>query len=61
MGRYTVGITPEYKSYGDKWNLDPFGSGNHTPIIKIGKSFDLYDRFYKDGEPNIDELYKNFE
>lgn len=60
MGRYTVGITPEYKSYGDKWNLDPFGSGNHTPIIKIGKSFDLYDRFYKDGEPNIDELYKNF-
>lgn len=60
LGTYTIGITPEYKSYGDKWNLDPFGSGNHTPIIKIGKSFDLYDRFYKDGEPNIDELYKNF-
>ena len=26
----------------------------------FGKSFDLYDRFYKDEEPNIDELYKNF-
>ena len=61
MGRYTIGITPEYKSYGDKWNLDPFGSGNHTPIIKIGKSFDFYDRFYKDKEPNIDSLYNNFQ
>lgn len=61
LGEYTIGVTPEYISYGDKWNLDPFGSGNNTPIIKFGKSFDFYDRFYKDKKPNIDSLYNNFQ
>lgn len=35
------------------------GNGQQQSIIKIEKPFE-YTRFYKDVEPNIDELYKNF-
>ena len=62
LGAFTVGVPKDtsYISVYDKFDVDPFGRGNDKPIIPIGKPFEYYTRFYKDGEPNIDELYKNF-
>ena len=63
LGTYTVGV-PEDKKYisvWDKFDIDPFGSGNDKPIIKVGAPFEYYTRFYKHGEePDIDDLYKHF-
>lgn len=62
LGSFTLGIPKDgsFVSVYDKFDLDPFGMGNDKPLIKIGKPFEYYTRFYKDKEPNIDELYKNF-
>ena len=62
LGSFTLGIPKDrsFVSVYDKFDVDPFGMGNDKPLIKIGKPFEYYTRFYKDGEPNIDELYKNF-
>lgn len=62
LGSFTLGIPKDgsFVSVYDKFDLDPFGMGNDKPLIKIGKPFEYYTRFYKDGEPDIDELYKNF-
>lgn len=61
LGVYTLGI-PEEKgvfSIYDKWDINPFGSGNDEPIINVGTPFEIYDRAYKN-KPNIDSLYKKF-
>lgn len=45
----------------DKFDLDPFGSGNDKPIIQIGRPFEYYTRFYPEGKtPDIDSMYNNF-
>lgn len=60
MGQYTLGVTDDYKSYGDKWDLNPGRSGNDKERVKVGNPFNLYDRFYKDQTPDIDSIYKEF-
>lgn len=62
FGRYTIGI-PENKDFisvYDEFDIDPFGSGNVKSKFTVGKPFEYYTRFYRDGRPNIDELYRKF-
>lgn len=63
LGSFTLGIPKDgsFVSVYDKFDLDPFGMGNDKPLIKIGKPFEYYTRFYKNAEPNIDSLYNNFQ
>lgn len=63
LGTYTLSVPNDmsFVSVWDKFDVDPFGSGNDKPIIKVGKPFEYYTRFYPEGkEPNIDDLYLNF-
>jgi len=46
LGEYTVGKTKDYLSYYDKWDINPFGSGNDKPLYKLGKPLNIYDRKY---------------
>lgn len=63
LGQYTLGI-PENHSYlslYDKFDIDPFGTGNDKPLISVGKPFEYYTRFYPEGqEPDIDKIYEDF-
>lgn len=62
LGTYTLGVPKDnsYISVWDKFDIDPFGSGNDSPVIKIGNPYEYYTRFYRKGtEPNIDSLYNN--
>ena len=46
MGQFTIGKTNDYHSYYDKWDLNPFGSGNDKPLMELGKPLNIYDRKY---------------
>lgn len=47
MGQFTIGVTDDYKSYYDKWDLNPFGGvGNSKNPIKVGNPLNIYDRKY---------------
>ena len=63
LGAHTVGIPLDqsYMSIWDKFDIDPFASGNSKPLLEIGKPFEYYTRFYKDVKPNIDSLYNKFQ
>lgn len=50
MGQYTVGITPDYRSYYDLWDFK----------YNVGRPFELYNRSYNKKAPDIDSLFKNF-
>lgn len=49
LGTYTIGIGQDkkgqYTSYGDTWDIDPLGSGNHK-FPQIGKPVPIYNRQY---------------
>jgi hypothetical protein len=63
LGVYTLSVPKDssYFSVWDKFDIDPFGSGNDKPIIRVGKPFEYYTRFYPEGkEPQIDSLYSTF-
>lgn len=63
LGIYTYSVPKDssYISVWDKFDIDPFGSGNDKPVIKVGKPFEYYTRFYPEGKiPQIDSLYNNF-
>lgn len=61
LGTYTLGIPEnnQYISIYDKFDINPFGSGNDEPIVEIGNPYEYYTRFYRNEEPDIDNLYKN--
>ena len=46
LGIHTIGVTPNYNSYYDKWDINPFGSGNDKQIYQFGKPLNIYDREY---------------
>ena len=48
FGKYTLGKTKDYLSYYDKWDINPFGSGNDKPLMELGKPLNIYDRKYFD-------------
>lgn len=48
LGDYTTGYTKQYKSYYDKWDINPFGDGNDKPLMELGKPLNIYDRKYFD-------------
>ena len=63
LGTYTYSVPKDssYVSIWDVFDIDPFGSGNDKPSIKVGRPFEYYTRFYPEGkEPQIDSLYNTF-
>ena len=45
LGDYTVGQGNGYQSYYDKWDVNPFGSGD-MPFPQVGKPLNIYGRKY---------------
>ena len=45
LGDYTVGKGNGYQSYYDKWDINPFGSGD-MPFPQVGKPLNIYGRKY---------------
>lgn len=61
LGDYTVGKGNGYQSYYDKWDINPFGSGD-MPFPQVGKPLNIYGRKYAKGgmytSPEIDNVNK---
>lgn len=46
FGEHTVGVTDKYRSFYDKYDINPYGHGNDKPLYRLGKPLNIYDRKY---------------